>query len=80
MLFLGIMFIIINLILNYNEIKPHVEYKYIDRTLEQKQNEEEYVSDIFAGMFTDQSAWVISADNFDRKKQNEINKFFISQA
>jgi|688.fasta_scaffold1722714_1 hypothetical protein len=79
-LFLGIMLIIINLFTNYNEIKPRVEYKYIDKSLEQTQNEESSVSDIFGNMFADQSTWVISSANFDRKKQAEINKYFISQA
>jgi hypothetical protein len=38
-----------------------------------------YASDIFAGMFSDQSAWVINNENFDRIKAGQMNKFFVSQ-
>lgn len=38
-----------------------------------------YASDVFAGMFSDQSAWVINNENFDRIKADQMNKFFVSQ-
>ena len=38
-----------------------------------------YASDVFAGMFSDQSAWVINNENFDRIKAGQMNKFFVSQ-
>ena len=38
-----------------------------------------YVSDVFSGMFSDQSAWVINNENFDRVKADQMNKFFVSQ-
>jgi hypothetical protein len=76
-LFVGIIFIVINVTTQYKNNK--IEYRYIEETLEQKEGNAEYVSDIFSDMFSDQSAWILSLNNFDRKKQKEINKYFISQ-
>ena len=78
-MFIGIIFIIINIMTEYKNTKPIIKYKYVEKTLEQNENDNEYVSDIFSDMFSKQSVWVFSSSNFDRKKQGEINKYFISQ-
>lgn len=58
---------------------PQIVYKYIPRTFEEEQNEPVYVSDIFASMFSQPSPWMVSIGNIDQRKQEEINKYFISQ-
>lgn len=54
-------------------------YRYIPKTFEQEQNDPEYVSEIFSSMFTEQTPWMKSVTNYDRNKQEEVNKYFISQ-
>jgi hypothetical protein len=78
--FIGILLITINIV-NHEHKCPTktVEYRYIPRTLEEEQAEPVYVSDIFKTMFSQQSPWIFSIQNFDRKKQEAVNKFFISQ-
>ncbi len=60
--------------------KQQIIYKYIPRTFEQEEEEPVYVSDIFSTMFTQPSVWTSAVNNIDRKKQEQINNFFISQA
>ena len=79
-IFIGILLITINLIYDSQSIpKPKIEYRYLPRTLEEEQMEPVYVSDIFKTMFSQQSPWIFSVKNLDRKKQESVNKFFISQ-
>lgn len=59
--------------------KEKIIYRYIPRTFEEEQNEPVYVSDIFNSMFTQQSPWVRSVNDFDTRKMEMINKYFISQ-
>jgi hypothetical protein len=77
------MLIFISILLMTTNIKtcpaPQVIYKYVPRTFDEDQAEPAYVSDIFKNMFSHQSPWVYSVNNIDREKQEEINKFFISQ-
>lgn len=54
-------------------------YKYIPRTFEEEQDEPVYVSDIFQTMFSQSSPWVISMNAIDTRKNEEINKYFVSQ-
>ena len=78
--FIGIILITINIV-NYEHKCPSktVEYRYIPRTLEEDEAEPVYVSDIFKTMFSQQSPWIFSVQDIDRKKQESVNKFFISQ-
>ena len=82
-IFVSILFITIGLTLNINSYLQHpketIIYRYIPRTFEQEQNEPVYVSDIFETMFTQDSPWVRSINSIDNKKQEAINKYFISQ-
>lgn len=54
-------------------------YRYIPRTFDEEMDEPVYVSDIFRSMFAQQSPWVKGVDNFDTRKSEAINKYFISQ-
>jgi hypothetical protein len=79
-LFIGILLLTVNMIKSSQEQeKPKIEYRYIPRTFDEEMDDRGYVSDIFATMFSQQSPWVHSNANYDRVKQKEINKFFISQ-
>ncbi len=58
---------------------PKIEYRYIPRTFEEEQNEPVYVSDIFETMFSQPSPWIMSVRNYDQRKQEQVNAYFISQ-
>jgi hypothetical protein len=76
----GIVFITINLTrLNTPAPKTQIIYRYMPKTFEQEQNEQPFVSEIFKTLFTDQTPWVNSIMDYDRRKQEAINKYYISQ-
>ena len=80
-LLIGLLFIITSLIKeSYACDKQRIVYKYIPRTFEQEQNSPVLITDIFKKMFSLPSPWVDSIGTYDRKKQDKINQFFISQA
>jgi hypothetical protein len=81
MLIIGIILIIIyytssNIIGN---CEPKIVYKYIPRTLEEEETQPIYVSQIFKTMFTQPSVWINSIQDDYFRKQEDINKYFISQ-
>ena len=79
-IFIGFMLMIINVVQHEQKCpEKTIEYRYIPKTLEEEQADPAYVSDIFKTMFSQQSPWIFSIQNFDRKKQEAVNKFFISQ-
>lgn len=79
-LFIGIVLIVISIIKHEQKCPTaKVEYRYIPRTFEEEEAEPVYVSDIFKTMFSQQSPWIFSIQNVDRKKEEAVNKFFISQ-
>lgn len=76
----GIICITINLVrLNYTPPETKIIYKYIPKTFDEEQREQPYVTDIFKTMFTDQTPWINSIMDYDRRKETAINKFYISQ-
>jgi hypothetical protein len=82
MLIIGIILIIVyyfssNIIGN---CEPQIIYKYIPRTLEEEETQPIYVSQIFKTMFTQPSVWINSIQDDYFRKQEDINKYFISQA
>jgi hypothetical protein len=80
LIFLGILCIAIELSRVENEDKKEkVIYRYIPRTFEEDQENPIYVSDIFDKMFNQPSPWVTSVNEIDRKKQEEVNRYFVSQ-
>lgn len=58
---------------------PEIIYKYIPRTFEEEQQQPVYVSEIFDTMFSQPSPWIISVRDYDERKQEKINQYFISQ-
>jgi hypothetical protein len=79
-LFMGMVLITISIIQHEQKApSTQIEYRYIPRTLEEEEAEPVYVSDIFKTMFSQQSPWIFSIQNLDRKKEEAVNKFFISQ-
>jgi hypothetical protein len=82
LLLIGITLIFINLYKQQNtcqDTQPQIIYKYIPRTLEEEQDDPLYPSDIFKKMFTEQTPWIISINGYDSVKNENINKYFISQ-
>lgn len=78
--FLGILSMAISIAKNSQVCQNEkIIYKYIPRTFEEEQNEPVFVSDIFRTMFSQQSPWVRSMNAIDTRKNEAINKYFISQ-
>jgi hypothetical protein len=59
--------------------EPNIVYRYIPRTFEEEQLDPISVTDIFQTMFSQPSPWVGSIRNYDRRKQEKINKYFVNQ-
>lgn len=62
-----------------SKCKEKIIYKYLPRTLEEEENEPIYPSEIFAPMFTQPSVWIDSIYEDDKRKTENLNKYFISQ-
>ena len=81
-IFIGILFIAIEVVriqVGLLEKKPEIEYRYIPRTFEEEQNDPLYVSEIFETMFSQPSPWILSVREYDQKKQEKINQYFVTQ-
>jgi len=77
----GILFITIETIKSSHKCQPQkVVYRYIPRTFEEEQEDPNYVSEIFKTMFTKPSPWVDSIGTYDRRAQEKVNNYFISQS
>lgn len=63
----------------YDTSEKVIEYRYIPRTFEEEQDSPVYPSELFETMFSQPSPWVLSIRDYDRKKQEKINQYFISQ-
>jgi len=59
--------------------KEKVVYKYLPKTLEEAEKEPDYVTDIFRSMFLEPSPWVVSLSDINKRKQEAINRYFVSQ-
>lgn len=78
---IGIILLVIYFI-SYSQIQTSgnkIIYKYIPRTLEEEELDPIYVSQIFASMFSQPSVWIDSINADDKRKTEQINKYFISQ-
>ena len=60
-------------------IQPKIIYRYIPRTLAEEEEQPVFASEIFETMFSQPSPWIVSVRNYDQRKQEKINKYFISQ-
>jgi len=76
--FIGIISVIVGYI---NQLKvcppPKIEYRYIPRTFQQEQEDPVKISQLFNTMFTQPSPWINGFN--ESPKNNEINRYFISQ-
>ena len=79
-IFIGVIILTIGLTLQFQKCpEKQTIYKYIPRTFEMEQNDPVYASDIFKKMFVNSDVWVASINEYDTKKNEEINKYFISR-
>lgn len=82
LIFVGVIFVAIDVIkikAGLVEKKPQVIYRFIPRTFEEEQLYPVYPSEIFETMFSQPSPWLVSTREYDRRKQEDINKYFITQ-
>lgn len=81
-IFIGILFVAIETTrvqVGLVEQKQKIEYRYIPRTFEEEQKDPVYVSEIFETMFSQPSPWILSVREYDQRKQEKINQYFVSQ-
>jgi hypothetical protein len=62
-----------------SKCQEKIIYKYLPRTLEEEQTEPIFVSQILSPMFTQPSVWIDSIYEDDKRKTENLNKYFISQ-
>jgi len=56
-----------------------VIYRYIPRTINEELEKPALVTDIFESMFSMPSPWMRGVNTYDKRKQEVLNKYFISQ-
>lgn len=81
-IFIGILMVIIDVTrIKAGLIKqePKIIYRYIPRTFEEEQLDPVYATDIFETMFSQPSPWVGAVRTYDVRKQEKINRYFVSQ-
>ena len=77
---IGLIFICINLTkLNFKCPKKEVIYKYVPKKTIDAQFEDNFPTDLFKSLFTQNSPWVQSLLDYDREKSENVNKYFIDQ-
>ena len=82
LVFLGILLVTVEVVRISSgkyEKKPTIIYRYIPRTFEEEQLDPVSVSDVFEVMFSQPSPWIGNIRNYDRRKQEKINQYFINQ-
>ena len=78
---LGFLFIIIELVKESVKNKDtQIIYRYIPRTFNDNFDDPIPVSTVFKKMFTNPSPWVSGLNSYDEKKQEQVNKYFVTQA
>ena len=56
-----------------------IVYRYIPRTPQDEMADDIFPSDIFETMFSQPTPWLVSINDLDARRSEEINKYFISQ-
>jgi hypothetical protein len=56
-----------------------IVYKYLPRSLEEEEESPVYVSEIFKAMFEQPSVWINSIKDDYLRKNEVLNKYYISQ-
>lgn len=65
--------------LNITPPQTKIVYRYVPKTLAEEETQAPQVSKIFQSMFEEHSPWINSVMDYDRRKQEAVNKYFISQ-
>ena len=55
-----------------------IEYRYLPRTPREQMDEPVFPSDIFETMFSQPDPWILTLNDLDTRKREDINKYFIS--
>lgn len=82
MMFIGIILLVIQIVkinANGSENNERIVYRYIPRTFDEEQKDPIPVSEIFETLFSQPSPWVGSIKSYDKRKVEDINKYFITQ-
>jgi hypothetical protein len=58
--------------------KEIIEYRYLPRSPKEEMDEPVFPSDIFSTMFSQPDPWILTLNDLDTRKREDINKFFIS--
>jgi hypothetical protein len=82
LVFLGIIFIIVDVVKIKEGLvdrEPKIIYRYIPKSFDEEQMEPVFASEIFETMFSQPSPWILSIREYDQRKQENINKYFVNQ-
>jgi len=78
-LLLGFIFFYIDLYNRFKEKEEKIVYRYVPRMPEDEMVDQIFPSDIFETMFSQPTPWMVSVNDLDARKSEEINKYFVSQ-
>ena len=81
-IFLGILFVTVSVVKFKDQQEmgaPKIEYRYIPTTFEEEQFNPVYPSEVFETMFSEPSPWILSIREYDQRKQERINQYFVTQ-
>jgi hypothetical protein len=78
---IGFLLIYINQYYRYKFDKlpeERIEYRYLPRTAREQLDDPIFPSDIFETMFSQPDPWILSLNDLDTRRRNNLNKYFIS--
>ncbi len=78
---IGFLLIYINQYYRYKFDKlpeERIEYRYLPRTAREQLDDPIFPSDIFETMFSQPDPWILSMNDLDTRRRENLNKYFIS--
>lgn len=78
---IGFLLIYINQYYRYKFDKlpeERIEYRYLPRTAKEQLDDPIFPSDIFETMFSQPDPWILSMNDLDTRRRENLNKYFIS--
>jgi hypothetical protein len=78
---IGFLLIYINQYYRYKFDKlpeERIEYRYLPRTAREQLDDPIFPSDIFETMFSQPDPWILSLNDLDTRRRENLNKYFIS--
>jgi hypothetical protein len=80
-LLIGFTFLYIDMYKRFSEKQKEekIIYRYVPRMPEDEMVDQIFPSDIFETMFSQPTPWLVSINDLDARKSEEINKYFVSQ-